>query len=143
MITVTRQADYALRLMIAVGGLPHGKKISTAAVAEQENIPLPFLAKIVSHLALNGLLKTERGTHGGVSLGRPSDRISMLDIIEAIDGTVALNTCVLDPESCEFSVSCPTCEVFSRVQQKLNSELKSVTLTQLTARAHQLRAESN
>src|SRR5688572_7717421 len=115
MLTVTRQADYALRLMIAVAGLPYGEKIATAVIAEQQHIPLPFLAKIVAHLALNGLLKTERGAHGGVSLGRPSDKISMLEIIEAIDGPVALNTCVLDPETCEFSVSCPTCEVFGRV----------------------------
>jgi Rrf2 family protein len=81
MLTVTRQADYALRLMIAVAKLPYGDKISTAAIAEQQKIPLPFLAKIVSHLSLSGMLKTERGAHGGVSMGRPSDRISMLEIV--------------------------------------------------------------
>jgi Rrf2 family protein len=138
MLTVTRQADYALRLMMAVGELPHGQKIATAVVAEQQKIPLPFLAKIVAHLALSGLLKTERGAHGGVSLGRPSDTISMLNIIEAIDGPVMLNTCVLDPDHCEFSASCPTCEVFGRVQRKVTSDLNSVTLTQLVARSHQL-----
>jgi Rrf2 family protein len=143
MLTVTRQADYALRLMMAVGGLPYGQKIATAVIAEQEKIPLPFLAKIVAHLALRGLLKTERGAHGGVSLGHSSDTISMLDIIEAIDGPVALNTCVLDPNNCEFAASCPTCEVFGRVQGKLTAELKSVTLTQLVSRAQHLQAKSS
>jgi Rrf2 family protein len=141
MLTVTRQADYGLRLMIAVAGIPYGQKIATAVIAEQEQIPLPFLAKIVAHLALDGLLKTERGAHGGVRLGRPAETISMLEIIEAIDGPVALNTCVLDPDNCEFSSNCPTCEVFTRVQQKLTSDLKIVTLTQLTLRARELEAE--
>jgi Rrf2 family protein len=141
MLTVTRQADYSLRLMIAVAGLPYGQKIATATIADQQKIPLPFLAKIVAHLALNGLVKTERGARGGVSLSRPSDTITILEIIEAIDGPVVLNTCVLDPDNCEFSASCATCEVFGRVQQKLTAELKCVTLIQLAARDHQLKAE--
>ena len=141
MLVVTRQADYALRACVEVAQIAYGERISTATIAEQGNIPLPFLAKIVAQLVTKGILKTSRGLGGGVSLTRLPGDITMLEIIEAIDGPVLLNTCVFDPGSCERSSRCSICEVFVEAQRNLADELESVTLGKLEARAHQLTAK--
>src|SRR5689334_134020 len=91
MLEVTRQADYALRAAVEIARRPPGERIATATVAARQNIPLPFLAKIVSQLVIRGILETTRGASGGVSLARPPAAITMREVIEAIDGPIATN----------------------------------------------------
>lgn len=140
MLEITRQADYALRATMEVARMEFGERAPTATIAERQNIPLPFLAKIVSQLVVRGILEATRGASGGVSLARPADTITMLEVVEAIDGPITINRCTRDPSVCELSVSCPLCEIFTEAQQVLVSKLESTTLNQLVARAEELEA---
>jgi Rrf2 family protein len=138
MLEITRQADYALRAAVEVARLEDGERIATATIAERQKIPLPFLAKIVSQLVVRGILEATRGASGGVNLARPADMITMREIIEAIDGPITLNRCTRDPAVCEFSVTCPFCEIFTESQQILITRLETTSLAQLAERAQEL-----
>ena len=97
---ITRQADYAIRAVLYVAKLGGNQRAATRQIAQEQHIPPSFLAKIISQLSIAGLLQTTRGAHGGVMLARASENITLLDIVEAIDGPIALNECVNDKDSC-------------------------------------------
>lgn len=138
MLEITRQADYALRAAVEVARLEDGERVATATIAERQKIPLPFLAKIVSQLVVRGILEATRGASGGVNLARPADMITMREIIEAIDGPITLNRCTRDPAVCEFSATCPFCEIFTEAQQILITRLETTSLAKLVERAQEL-----
>ncbi len=140
MLEITRQADYALRAVIEVARLPEGERAPTSMIAEQQQIPLPFLAKIVSQLVVRGILEATRGASGGVSLARPPQSITMLEVIEAIDGPIMVNRCTRDSEVCHLSVTCPFCEIFTDAQKMLVERLGGTDLSQIIARAEVLEA---
>jgi len=124
---ITRQADYALRAVIFLSRLDGDQKASTSAIAEEQKIPPSFLAKIVSQLSLAGLIQTSRGARGGVSLARPPEQISVLDVIEAIDGPVLLNECAVNPDNCTFGQSCPLQQIWCDTRQELVNRLSGAT----------------
>lgn len=134
MLEITRQADYALRAAVEVARITDGERAPTALIAARQQIPLPFLAKIVSQLVVRGIFEATRGASGGVSLARPAGEITMLEIIEAIDGPIMLNRCTRDPSVCELSSSCPFCEIFTEAQTALVKRLGSITLDDLVKR---------
>jgi Rrf2 family protein len=127
---ITRQADYALRAVIFLSRLDSDQKASTSAIAEEQKIPPSFLAKIVSQLSLAGLIQTSRGARGGVSLARAPEDISILDVIEAIDGPVMLNECAGNPDNCTFGDNCPLQQIWCDTRQELVSRLSSATFAQ-------------
>ena len=131
---ITRQADYAIRAMIHLAGLPLDSRVSTAAISESDHIPLPFLTKVISRLAMAGLVTTSRGMGGGVSLARPADEINLLQIIEAVDGPIILNRCLLRASTCEREPYCAAHDVWINVQSRLLEELKAVTMGELARR---------
>lgn len=124
---ITRQADYALRAVIFLSRLDGDQKASTSAIAEEQKIPPSFLAKIVSQLSLAGLIQTSRGARGGVSLARPPEQISVLDVIEAIDGPVMLNECAVNADNCTFGDSCPLQQIWRDTRQELVNRLSGAT----------------
>ncbi|HEX2980850.1 MAG TPA: Rrf2 family transcriptional regulator [Anaerolineaceae bacterium] len=103
---ITHQADYALRAILYLARLGPSQRVPTSQIAEEAQIPPSFLTKIVSQLSIAGLIHTSRGARGGVWLARSPEEISLLDVLEAIDGSVMLNHCVEDPGSCTMSESC-------------------------------------
>ncbi len=95
--------------------------------------PPSFLAKIVSQLSVAGMVQTSRGARGGVALAREPKDISLLEVVEAIDGPITLNECVPDSSLCTFGDDCPVHGVWSDVQQKLVRELSSTSFADLMA----------
>jgi Rrf2 family protein len=91
---ITRQADYAVRAMLYLAKLEPGQRAATSEIAEAKKIPPSFLAKIISQLSIAGLIHTSRGARGGVLLSRPTESISLLEVVEAIDGPISLNECI-------------------------------------------------
>lgn len=85
---VTRQADYAVRAVLHLARIGGNKRAATSAVAQEQHIPPSFLAKIVAQLSVAGILHTSRGAHGGVTLARDANEISLLEVVEAIDGPI-------------------------------------------------------
>ncbi|MGD2252236.1 MAG: Rrf2 family transcriptional regulator [Anaerolineales bacterium] len=122
---ITRQADYAVRAVLYLAGLSNGGRAPTSQIAHEKHIPPSFLAKIVSQLSVAGVVQTSRGARGGVSLARPPSNISLLEVVEAIDGPIAVNECVPDPSACIFGDKCPVHHVWSQVQSGLVDRLSA------------------
>lgn len=133
---ITRQADYALRTVLYLARLGAHQRASTNKIAVEQKIPISFLAKIISQLAVAGMLETSRGARGGVSLAIPPSEISLLAVVEAIDGPIWLNECVADPESCYFGANCPLHNIWCQAQGELVQQLKSTTFDMLVNNRH-------
>ena len=128
---ITRQADYAVRAVLYLANLGTSERAATSTVAEEQRIPPSFLAKIISQLSIAGLLHTSRGARGGVTLAREPEDISLLEVIEAIDGPIQLNECVAEDSQCSFDDSCPLRSVWSDAQGELVARLKKTNFAQL------------
>ena len=127
---ITRQADYAVRAMVYLAQLGAERRAATSQIAKEKQIPPSFLAKIVSQLSVAGLLQTSRGAHGGVSLARSPDEITLLDVVEAIDGPIALNECVNDENACSFGDDCPLRPIWCDAQEELVKRLQNTNFAQ-------------
>jgi Rrf2 family protein len=128
---ITRQADYALRAVKYLAHLAPGEKASTSAIAVEQRIPPSFLAKIISQLSIAGLIHTVRGARGGVFLSRSAADISILDVVEAIDGPITMNECTTNPGTCSFSSDCVLHDFWCDTRSELTSKLKKTTFAQL------------
>lgn len=129
---ITRQADYATRAVLHLARAQKDKLIPTNEIARRQNIPSSFLAKIIAQLSIAGLLHTYRGAHGGVRLARKPQNISLLEVIEAIDGPIQLNVCVGSEDACPFEENCPMRPVWCDVQKELMSKLRNTNFRQLS-----------
>ena len=129
---ITRQADYALRAMLYLSQLNPNQRAATSQIAEEQNIPPSFLAKIISQLSIAGLIHTSRGARGGVSLARQPEEISILDVVESIDGPIALNECTDEPSACPFGENCPLRPMWCEAQSELINRLRNTSFAQLT-----------
>lgn len=128
---ITRQADYAVRAVVYLAEHDEARPIATADIGRRQHIPLTFLAKILPHLAAAGIVHTLRGAHGGVSLGRPAEEISLLEIVETIDGPMLLNDCVLDASGCPLGENCAVHTVWCQAQADLVDRLARTNMAQL------------
>ena len=130
---ITRQADYAVRAVYYLTKLGSDNRAATSQIAEEQHIPPSFLAKIISQLSVAGLLHTSRGARGGVSLARDPQEISLLDVVEAIDGPILLNECVADAGSCTFSSDCPMQPIWCDAQKDLVGRLKNTNFAKIAS----------
>jgi Rrf2 family protein len=128
---ITRQADYALRAMLYLARLEKDVRAATSQIADEQQIPPSFLAKIISQLSIAGLILTSRGARGGVTLARTPQEISLLDVVEAIDGPISLNVCSHSAGVCPFGEDCPIQPIWSDAQHELVDRLKSTNFAQL------------
>jgi len=124
---ITRQADYAVRAVLYLARLGSEQRAATSQIAQEQQIPPSFLAKIVSQLSVAGLLQTSRGARGGVSLARPPEEITLLEVVEAIDGPIMLNECAGNNGVCTFGDACPMRPVWCDAQAELVNRLRNTT----------------
>lgn len=117
---VTREADYAIRCVLEVAR--HGR-ISAAEVARLQDISPTFLGKIVQSLARAGVLATRRGAGGGITLAVPVAEITLLRVIEAVEGPLYVNDCLLDPPMCVRIAECPAYSYLCKAQESLRAIL--------------------
>ncbi len=130
---ITRQADYAVRAVLHLARVGNAERSATSTVAKEQKIPPSFLAKIISQLSIAGLLHTSRGARGGVTLARDPQEITLLDVIEAIDGPIQLNECVGDNGVCSFEEDCPIKPVWCEAQEELVTRLRNTNFAQMIA----------
>ncbi|MBT7073584.1 MAG: Rrf2 family transcriptional regulator [Anaerolineae bacterium] len=127
---ITKQADYAVRAVLYLARLGIGNRAATSKIAKDQHIPPSFLAKIISQLSIAGLLHTSRGAHGGVTLAKKSEEITLLDVVESIDGPIRLNECAHSDGMCTFSDDCPLVTIWQEAQRDLVNRLKGATFDQ-------------
>ncbi|MBU2711330.1 SUF system Fe-S cluster assembly regulator [Zooshikella harenae] len=133
MLRISRLADYAL--IIAHFLQQQASLISLEAIAEKTNIPLATVRKLLRYLVQHQIVKSVRGARGGYLLAKPGNCISVADIIEAIEGPIALTECANITQSCqcELSPHCHLKEPWQQINQQLHITLKKVKLTDINA----------
>lgn len=129
---LTRAADYALRGMVFLARQDFLKFTKISEIAESERVPEKFMRKLIHMLNQHGYIESVRGKNGGIRLGRDPDEINMLDIIEAVEGPMALNLCLKEPSQCDLIDLCTMCSIWSEAQQELLTVLKKYSLKDIT-----------
>jgi len=129
---VSLQADYALRVLLDVAvNQSRGGAVITREIAERQHVPRVFLTKIVAQLANRGMLHTQRGKGGGVTLGMNPNEIVLLDVIEAFEGSLMFNQCTADPGYCLKSDDCTVRGFWKAAETNLREFFRSKTVSDL------------
>ncbi len=129
---VRRNTDYALRAMINLAGHCGNEPVSAREAARQGDIPYQLACKILQRLNNERLVKSSMGAKGGFRLSREPSKITVLQVIEAIQGPVRLNRCLLSADGCPRQRSCPVKPKLTELQKFISSYLDSITLDELT-----------
>lgn len=125
-------ADYAVVMLSAAARHAPGEQLSTTLLAEETGVPLPTAQKLMGRLAQAGLLASARGTGGGFRLARDPDAISLADIVEAVEGPIAMTACVDDQRhDCGLETSCRVKPHWSVVNDTIRGALGGVSLAML------------
>lgn len=130
---LTRGADYGTRGIIYLARRPTNAVVLVGEIASAEELSESYLAKIFQDLAKEGLVRSHRGAKGGFSLARPPEQITLRQIIEAIEGPIAINRCLAPWEGCERIDTCPVYPVLARAQDQLLTVLDATTLSDLAS----------
>lgn len=126
-------ADYAVVLMAAAARHCGQARINAAILAEETGIPLPTVQKLVSKLSTAMLLRSVRGAGGGFKLARPAAAITLADIIEAVEGPIAMTSCVeTGKHDCAMEGHCSVQPHWPMVNHAVRGALAGVALTALT-----------
>ena len=133
---LTRAADYAVRVSMQLAMLPPGGRASRAQLARWAEAPASFIAKILQHLVAGSIVRSQAGRRGGFVLARPAPEISVLDIVQAIDGPLMLNTCLPPQCDCTRAPWCPAHPVWTEAQAALSAVLAAATLAKLVEAHH-------
>ncbi len=132
---LSQTAGYAIHAlgMIASGG---GRLCLIREIADDSGIPRPYLAKIVNQLAREGLLSAKRGYRGGVFLTRPPQEITLLNVVEAIEGKDFIAECMLGLNECGSPCGCPTHKIWKRMREEIRQVLGQSTLADVLSAMH-------
>jgi Rrf2 family protein len=131
LMQIPRRVDYGLRAVIYLSGQDPARCCSIAEIAKQQGVPRKFLEKIIQDLIRAGLIKSKRGSSGGYQLARTPEQISFCDVIEAIEGPVAVNICMDQHSSCDQMPRCTMIGVWSEVQNRITEVLSRTTIAAL------------
>ena len=133
MLKITRQTDYAVRVLLLLAKQPEGKKLSTSHIRDEMLIPRAFIQRIVARLAAEKLVATFPGRDGGIMLSRPARQISLLEVVEAFEGRLCLSDCFDNGSlDCPFERDCPVRDRWGRLQAVMTRELKNINFSDLS-----------
>ena len=136
MLRLSKKADYALiamkHLALTQGGAP---SVSAREIAEQYDIPIELMAKILQRLVRTGLLVSTQGTRGGYALSRPSLSISIADVIQAIDGPFSVTACSTENNGCEQYSKCSIRDPLWQIRERIAGALATVSVAELATEA--------
>jgi len=129
---LTSLADYAVVMMAAAARHPAGVRLSATLLAEETGVPLPTAQKLTGRLAAAGLLETARGTGGGFRLARNAPDISLADIVEAVEGPIAMTSCIdAVRDDCALESCCQVKPHMGVVNGAIRGALAGVSLSSL------------
>lgn len=137
MFRISRRLDYGLQLMIALAAEPESQPQSTATLADKLRIPLPFLHQIGHTLMQAGLVKASPGPHGGIRLNRAPESVSLMQIVETLEGPVMLQPGPDANEECTRQSTFSTQYTWDSLQEKVVDHLNSITLLDMVTTSQQ------
>ena len=129
-ITTTRRSDYGVRAAICLATRAPDR-VKAAVIAEEMDIPLGFLHQVLQGLTVGGLAVSKTGSNGGYSLRRPPEAISVLDIIESLEGPLGIGECALNGGPCYWDEVCALHEVWSACRTAFGAQLAASNLADL------------
>ena len=132
MMELTRKGEYAIRGIVHLATQPSDQVCLLSDIAAAVDVPQTFLAKIFQQFSKIGLVRSYRGTGGGFVLGRAPEKISLLEVVEAVEGSILPNRCVTGDDECDRSSSCKVHPVWIKVQGQVRDILASVSLRELS-----------
>ena len=124
-------ADYAVVLMTAAARRPVGARLSATELAGDTGVPLPTTQKLMGQLAASGLLTSARGASGGFALARPAAEITLADIVEAVEGPIAMTVCSKGRSDCALDAHCRVKPHMGVIGNAVRGALGAVSLTEL------------
>lgn len=128
---LSSMADYAVVAMRAAALHCGGDRTNASEISEETGLPLPTVQKLVSRLSSAGLLRSVRGAGGGFRLARPAAAITVADIVEAIEGPIALTQCCDEDSDCAIELRCGTRAHWPQVNRAIRSALSGISLVDL------------
>jgi FeS assembly SUF system regulator len=132
MIRITRETDYGIVLLTTMASDAESS-YSAATLAKQHHMPLPMVSKILKALARAGLLTSQRGAQGGYSLTRPPETISAADIVDAIEGPIAITLCSEDVlNGCMYESHCTVSGHWHRINNAIRTALEGISLLDMS-----------
>jgi Rrf2 family protein len=130
-VDITRKSDYAIRMMAALAAVDADCPISVRELADSQSVPYAFARSVQRDLMNAGLVRVTRGASGGMCLARPATEITVLDVVESIQGRLSISVCANDPGWCARSGGCGTHGVWLKADQLVRDLLASRTLAGL------------
>ena len=131
---IPMKVDYGVRTLVYLAMRPEGTFSSTAAISAARHVPEPYLLHICSELQKAGMIESRRGPQGGHRLTREPSQISVADIVNSLDYSLAPLDCVDDADECQLSGTCAQREMWTDVEQILLKHLDSVSVAELAAK---------
>ncbi len=131
---ITKAAEYGVLGLIALSRRPLGEVVMIDVLCEEESVPKSFLGKIFQNLCKSGLIGSSRGSGGGFYLARPASEISVLEVIESIEGPIALQRCLEVDAGCEHSRGCALCGLLAEAQERMKEVFSGTSLATLGGR---------
>ncbi|KPK62322.1 MAG: hypothetical protein AMK73_06345 [Planctomycetes bacterium SM23_32] len=126
MAIIKRETDYAVRALRKLAGADDF--VSVSVLAEGEDVPAIFLRKIMQRLNRAGMVQSRQGPFGGYRLNVAPEDITLLDVVETVQGPLVMNECFVEPEVCRRTEFCPVRVRLAELQVELNARLAEVTL---------------
>jgi len=126
---IKRETDYALRALVRLART--GDFMPVSALAESEDTPGDFLRKIMQALNRAGIVESRQGPFGGYRLARPPARLSLLQVLEAVQGPLVVNECFEAPEICSRSSGCPLRSHLSQLQRNICEQMERMRLSDI------------
>ncbi|HEY0551002.1 MAG TPA: Rrf2 family transcriptional regulator [Verrucomicrobiae bacterium] len=129
---ITRAGEYAVLGLMCLARRPASSVVMIEEVSREEHIPKSFAAKIFQSLVKGGLVKSNRGSGGGFTLLKSARNITVLEVIEAIEGKIAFQRCLAEDEpKCEHHGGCALCGLFEEAQDRVKDVFSRTTLADL------------
>ena len=131
---LSNTCKYGIRAIIYLALEDNDKKVGIKQIAEDLDIPSPFLSKILQLLAKNKILNSTKGPHGGFGLGKPAEEIKLMDIVRIIDGMDFFETCLIGMKSCtdpDASIRCPIHNQYSPIREKTRALFENTSIKNL------------
>ena len=133
MFRLSRLTDYGIVLMAHLASCEEGSTHAAREVAQETQLPLPVVSKVLKLLAREGLLRSLRGAKGGYRLARPATEITVPEMIAALDGPISLTECASHPGTCAHEPTCHVREPWQRINRVVRDALERITLADLVA----------
>ena len=131
MIRITKQSDYGILMLTEMAARPVEEVHAARDLARRVGLSVPMVSKILKPLARGGIVVSHRGVKGGYTLARPAERITVGEIISALEGPIGMTECVTNPGTCHQEARCPVRVNWERISHAVRGALESIPLSEM------------